>query len=76
MRKMKEFFSIRRICAAALATVLMFSLLPVTTRAEDRTTVKGEPVTVPVNGDGYANRENNINKGWKFYLGTSFNDYQ
>ena len=54
-----------------LAFAMVITLFPagiISVRAE---TIKGAEQTVDLTADAYDARENNINKGWKFYLGTS-----
>ena len=68
---MKAHFTSRRVIAAVLTAVLLLSLIPSTTMATAGATITGAPVTVELGADRYTDRENNINKGWKFYLGTS-----
>ena len=61
----------QRWLAALLAVALVITLLPmgvISVRAE---TLRGDSQTVDLNADKYEARENNLNKGWKFYLGTS-----
>lgn len=65
----------KRLLAAALsaAMVITGSSLPAAAAVEtegDRTgTVAGQEETIPVSSDVAAERENNFNSGWKFYLG-------
>ena len=57
--------------AALLAVVMVITLLPVGLITASAATIKGAAQTVDLTADKYDARENNINKGWKFYLGTS-----
>ena len=57
--------------AALLAVVMVITLLPVGLISASAATIKGAPQTVDLTADKYDARENNLNKGWKFYLGTS-----
>ncbi|MBQ7800861.1 MAG: DUF4982 domain-containing protein [Oscillospiraceae bacterium] len=57
--------------AALLAVALVITLLPVGAISVRAETVKGAEQTVDLTADAFNARENNINKGWKFYLGTS-----
>ena len=57
-----------------LTVIMVFTMvsagIPIRAMAAAGDTIKGDPVTVEV-GHAAIARENNINKGWKFYLGTS-----
>ena len=57
--------------AALLAVALVITLLPAGILSVSAETIKGADQTVDLTADTYDARENNINKGWKFYLGTS-----
>lgn len=62
----------RRWLSVALAIAMVMNLFPASALAEAGTgTVKGDEVTIEVGADSYSERENDFNKGWKFYLGTS-----
>ena len=64
----RKFFK-KMVAGAAVIALLANSSLFATEAAEAGTTYYGEKVTVNV-GTDYV-RENNFNKNWKFYLGTS-----
>lgn len=61
----------KRFAALLLSVLMVLSLLPAGVIATDGETIKGEEVVVNVDGNETSARENNFNKGWKFYLGTS-----
>lgn len=64
----------KKLTAIVLAAAMAMDMMPVSALAAEGETVKGEEVTVSLT-DSMIDRENNFNKGWKFYLGTS-NDAQ
>jgi len=57
-----------RVFALLLALVMVISMLPARAFAAESTIV-GSPETVKLGTDAAAQRENDFNKGWKFYLG-------
>lgn len=59
----------KRILSTLLTATMLLPVLPLGAAAEN-TTVKGEEVVTQLDNSGVV-RENNFNKGWKFYLGTS-----
>ena len=58
----------QRLFALMLALVMIVTMLPVGVRAEGNT-IAGSVETVKVGKDPAAIRENDFNKGWKFYQG-------
>ena len=66
---MKHNHSTRRALAAILVLVMMISLLPAGAIAAENGTIQGAVETIEVGNDVASARENNFNKGWKFYLG-------
>ena len=60
---------VKRSLSLLLSLAMLLSLLPGTVFAQGET-VKGDEVTIEA-GAELTTRENNFNKGWKFYLGTS-----
>ena len=52
-----------------LIFAMLVTLIPGDTFASASGTIVGDPVTVEVNKDAFAERANDFNKGWKFYLG-------
>lgn len=66
MRKTPRY---RALCLL-LALMMICSLAPVQAFASGET-VSGDPVTVEVGSNVASSRENDFNKDWKFYLGTS-----
>ena len=56
-----------RLIAAVLALIMVLAMFPAATAAG--VTIPGEIQTVELGSNAAANRENNFNKGWKFYLG-------
>ena len=68
---MKHNHSTRRFFAAMLALVMMITMLPAGVIAAENETIQGAVETIKVGSDVASARENNFNKGWKFYLGTS-----
>ena len=57
-----------RLLAMVLALVMVIAMFPSSVIAAG-TTIAGSPETVKVGIDAAAHRENDFNKGWKFYLG-------
>ena len=65
---MKHTHRPHRLLAWLLVLVMVMSMFPVNAYAAG-TTIVGTPETVQVGTDAAAERENDFNKGWKFYLG-------
>ena len=65
---MKANHRIHRLLAMVLALVMVIAMFPSGVIAAG-TTIAGSPETVKMGIDAAANRENDFNKGWKFYLG-------
>ena len=61
----------KRLLALMLALVMVIAMFPSRAVAEGNGTVMGDEQTITVGSDTASGRENNFNKGWKFYLGTS-----
>lgn len=65
---------VKRLAAAAFAGILITTSLSVPAKAgEDSSgqTFPGEEETIHISSGDLTERDNNFNKGWKFYLGTS-----
>ena len=60
-----------RMLSLILTVAMLLTCLPASVFAAEGETVKGEEITVPLDSDAVTARENNFNKDWKFYLGTS-----
>ena len=65
---MKHTHRPQRILALLLALVMVITMVPARAFAAESTIV-GSPETVKLGSDAAAQRENDFNKGWKFYLG-------
>lgn len=65
-QKIKKFLSL--MLSAVMVMIAAFTGIEV---KADSGTVFGEAVTIDVTGETVQERENDFNKGWKFYLGTS-----
>ena len=65
---MKHTHHPQRLFALLLALVMVISMFPARAFAAESTIV-GSPETVKLGTDAAAQRENDFNKGWKFYLG-------
>ena len=65
---MKHTFRSHRLLALILALVMVFSMLPASVLAAEHTII-GTPEQVELGADAAAQRVNNFNMGWKFYLG-------
>ena len=65
---MKANHRTHRLLAMVLALVMVIAMFPSSVIAAG-TTIAGSPETVKVGIDAAAHRENDFNKGWKFYLG-------
>lgn len=72
---MKAKQHIRRVLSLALAVTLLLGTLPGRVSASQEETIMGNAETVQVSNTGME-RENNFNKGWKFYLGNNSSAYQ
>ena len=68
---MKQNHSTRRFLAAMLVLVMVITMLPAGVIAAENGTIQGNVETIEVGNNVASARENNFNKGWKFYLGTS-----
>ena len=64
---MKHTFQTRRLLALALALIMVISMFPVTAFAAGQTIV-GNPEQVKLGADAAAQRVNDFNMGWKFWL--------
>ena len=62
-----------RLLAVLLVLALVISVFPAGVIAAEGKTLMGGVETVQVGADVSGQRENNLNKGWKFYLGDSAN---
>ena len=69
---MKHTFRSTRLLALLVALVMVISMFPVTAFAAGQTIV-GSSEQVKLGSDAAAQRENNFNMGWKFYLGDNSN---
>ena len=69
---MKHNASSRRILALLLALVMVFSMFPARAMAAE-TTIVGGTEQVQLGADAAAQRVNDFNMGWKFYLGDNSN---
>ena len=69
---MKHTHQTHRILALLLALVMVISMAPVRAAAAGATIV-GNPERVQLGADAAAQRVNDFNKGWKFYLGDNSN---
>ena len=69
---MKHTHHPHRILALILAFVMVLSMAPVQVFAAG-TTIVGNPERVQLGADAAAQRVNDFNKGWKFYLGDNSN---
>ena len=65
---MKHPFRPKRLLALLLVVAMVTAILPASALAAG-TTIIGSTETVPLGADAAANRENDFNKGWKFFLG-------
>ena len=65
---MKANHRTHRLLAMVLALVMVIAMFPSSVIAAG-TTIAGSPETVKVGIDAAAHRENDFNKGWKFFLG-------
>ena len=65
---MKHTFRTNRLLALVLAVIMVVSMLPVQVFAAAQTIV-GNPEQVQLGADAAAQRVNDFNMGWKFYLG-------
>ena len=65
---MKHNFKTRRLLALAMAIVMVISMFPAYAFAAENTLV-GAPEQVKLGADAAAQRVNDFNMGWKFYLG-------
>lgn len=61
----------KRLFASLLAGAMLVTNAAMPTYAEAGVTIKGDPVTVQIDSALGEVRENDFNKDWKFYLGTS-----
>ena len=66
---MKHTFRSNRLLALFLALVMVISMAPVQVFAAEGTTIVGAPEQVQLGADAAAQRVNDFNMGWKFYLG-------
>ena len=57
-----------RLFALVLTFIMVLSMIPARSTAAGHT-ISGEPETVIANQNAASQRENDFNKGWKFYLG-------
>ena len=69
---MKHNFRTNRLLALALALIMVVSMFPATAFAAGQTIV-GNPEQVMLGADAAAQRVNDFNMGWKFYLGDNSN---
>ena len=65
---MKHTFRTNRLLALALALIMVISMFPVQAFAAGQT-ITGNPEQVKLGADAAAQRVNDFNLGWKFYLG-------
>ena len=70
---MKHTFRSSRLLALLLALVMVISMFPAQVFAAEGTTIVGNPERVQLGADAAAQRVNDFNKGWKFYLGDNSN---
>lgn len=68
MRNNQRFY---RWTSLLLVLTMIAALLPMNVFADESETIMGKVETINVNAEIMNERENNFNKGWKFYLGTS-----
>ena len=66
---MKHSHRTQRFFAAMLVLVMMFTMLPAGVIAAENGTIQGAVETIKIGANVASTRENNFNKGWKFYLG-------
>ena len=69
---MKHTHHPQRVLALRLVLVMVIAMFPTNAFAAG-TIIPGSPETVKIGSDAAALRENNFNKGWKFYLGDNAN---
>ena len=69
---MKHTVRSHRMLALLLTLVMVISMLPVSVFAAEHTII-GNPEQVQLGADAAAQRVNNFNMGWKFYLGDNAN---
>ena len=69
---MKHTFRSHRLLALLLALVMVIAMFPASVLAAEHTIV-GNPELVKLGADAAAQRVNNFNMGWKFYLGDNSN---
>ena len=69
---MKHTFRTNRLLALALAVIMVIAMFPASVFAAG-TTIVGSPETVKLGSDAAAQRVNDFNMGWKFYLGDNSN---
>ena len=69
---MKHTFRSSRLLALVLALVMVISMVPAQAFAAGNTIV-GNPEQVKLGSDAAAQRVNDFNMGWKFYLGDNSN---
>ena len=62
-----------RLLAWMLVLVMVLSVFPAQAFAADATTIVGDPELVKLGADAAAQRVNDFNMGWKFYLGDNSN---
>ena len=70
---MKHTFRTNRLLALALALIMVISMFPARAFAAEGTTIVGSPEQVKLGADAAAQRVNDFNMGWKFYLGDNSN---
>ena len=66
---MKRNHRTQRFLAAMLVLVMMITMLPAGVVAAENGTIQGAVETIKIGANVASARENNFNKGWKFYLG-------
>ena len=71
-KNMKHTFRSNRLLALILALVMVLSMFPASVLAAEHTII-GSPERVELGADAAAQRVNDFNMGWKFYLGDDSN---
>ena len=70
---MKHTLQTKRVLALLLAMVMVITMAPARVFAAEGTTITGNPELVKLGADAAAQRVNDFNMGWKFYLGDNAN---
>ena len=68
---MKLYQQKHRFLSMLLVFVMLMTFVPMDALANTGTTLKGAIETVEVDSNAITGRENNFNKGWKFFLGSN-----